>query len=118
MPIETIDAAILAHRNWVARFNTKRSGISTEVFDLNKAGDDSGCEFGKWLNSDSALQHLGPQSHARIKALHATFHEIAGDLAGRLNRLDIDEGTQNLMYEFDNLSRQLVQLLMQAKRNG
>lgn len=115
MTIETIDAAILAHQTWVARFQTSLKGINTESFDIGKARDDTACVLGMWLLSDRSRELLGPDSHNQIVAIHATFHEIAGNIAERLNHHESGKDIEDWMVEFDSLSRQLVMLLMRTK---
>jgi hypothetical protein len=115
MTIETIDAAILAHQTWVARFQTSIKGINREIFDVSKANDDAACVLGQWLQSESSLALLGHDSHNQIKVIHATFHEIAGSIAARLNQHEPVKEIEEWLTEFNNLSRQLVMLLMHTK---
>lgn len=116
MPLTGIDQAILAHRTWVARFQTAIQGVNREAFDLATARDDSLCNLGRWLNTPTSLELLGDDSHQRIKVLHKTFHEIAGDLAEKINRHDALDELELMLGEFDNLSAQLIQLLRLAKK--
>ncbi len=116
MTIETIDAAILAHQTWVSRFQTALKGINTESFDIRKAKDDTACVLGKWLLSERSRELLGADSHNQIVAIHATFHEIAGSIAERLNHHEAGNDIAAWITEFKNLSGQLVMLLMHAKK--
>jgi hypothetical protein len=114
--IETIDAAILAHQTWVARFRTSLKGINTESFDIGKAKDDAACVLGKWLLSERSRELLGAGLHHQIVAIHATFHEIAGNIAQRLNHHESGQVIEEWMAEFNNLSSHLVMLLMLTKK--
>lgn len=116
MSIDTIDAAILAHRAWVARFQTALKGINGEIFDSTKTGDDRVCELGQWLNSESASQLLGDEAWHRITALHQTFHEIAAGLATSLNFDRTSSENRQLLGACDDISKQLVELLLIAKK--
>ncbi len=116
MTIDTIDAAIFAHRAWVSRFQTSLNGSNTEVFDFTKAQDDTACTLGQWLSTESSIATFERESHTRITRLHSAFHEIAGDIAVRLNQHQSQDDSQALLNEFDSLSKQLVQLLMLAKK--
>ena len=116
MSIETIDTAIFAHRAWVSRFQTSLNGSNTEIFELATARDYTACSLGQWLSSPRSIELLGSESHTRITLLHSTFHEIAGEIADGLNQYRSIDDSQALLNEFDNLSRQLVQLLMLAKK--
>ena len=116
MDTTRIESAISSHQAWVARFRSILSGISTEKIDFDVARDDTRCAFGQWLHSDAA-QFDNPVSHERVKALHRSFHEIAGDITVMIrdnrDRADVDA----YMVEFDNLSKQLVGLLRTMKSN-
>jgi len=116
MTIETIDAAILAHHSWVARFQTSLKGINTESFDIGKARDDSACVLGQWLQSERSRDLLGADAHALIMVIHATFHEIAGNIAEKLNQHESSSDIAAWLVEFNNLSSQLVMLLMHTKK--
>ncbi len=116
MSIDTIDAAILAHRAWVARFQTALQGINGEIFNLTQTGDDRSCDLGRWLNSESASQLLGDEAWHRITALHQTFHEIAAGLAANLNVDRTSSENQQLLAACNDISKQLVELLLIAKK--
>ena len=116
MTLETLDEAILAHQTWVARFQTSIECINTETFDISHAKDDTACALGKWLTSSSSRELLGSDSHNQIVAIHATFHEIAGNIAERLNHYESGKDIEGWLAEFNELSRQLVKTLMRIKR--
>ena len=116
MAIDTIDAAILAHRAWVGGFKTSCKGINTETFDLAKARDFSSCMLGRWLSSEAAHLQLGAESYQEISSLHARFHEIAGTIAELLNHGQVQHETQLLIDQFDELSKELVKLLRLSKQ--
>lgn len=118
MTIDTIDAAILAHRAWVARFQAALTGKNDEVFDLAKARDDTICDLGRWLASEAALNLLGRDSLQRIVVLHGMFHEIAGEIGSKINEHQPAAETRALLREFANLSEQLVGLLNLAKNRA
>ncbi|MCK6411186.1 MAG: CZB domain-containing protein [Azonexus sp.] len=116
MALNSIDQAILAHHTWVVRFQTAIQGVNRESFNLASARDDTACALGRWLDTPASLALLGPDASQEIKVLHKTFHEIAGDLAEKINRQDALDELELLLGEFENLSGQLVQLLRLAKR--
>jgi hypothetical protein len=115
MSAPPIDNAILAHRSWVERFRSALEGTTNEVFDLSKARDDTACELGCWLSTAESRSVLGEDSHQRILSMHSIFHEIAGDIAMRLNEGQRDQNLNELLTQFNHFSRQLVQLMMLAK---
>jgi len=116
MSISSIDAAILAHKAWVVRFQTAIQGTSRESFDLGSARNDGICTLGRWLNSPESQQVLDPEQHRIICELHRNFHEVAGDLAERINRHDALDEIELLFAEFGLLSRRLIDQLRLARR--
>jgi hypothetical protein len=115
MSIETIDAGILAHRSWVSRFKTALQGINTEIFDLPSTIDDSACDLGSWLATDSARLTLGAQAHDEIQPLHVRFHQVCGELAAQLNQRSVNPASQAVIEELDSVSKQIVKRLIRAK---
>jgi len=115
MAIDTIDAAILAHRTWVGGFKSACKGISTETFDLAKARDSSNCQLGRWLSSAAASVHLGSEPLEEIVAQHKEFHRVAGTIAELLNHGQLNQQTEVLVEQFDDISKELVRLLRLAK---
>ena len=114
--MDAIDNAIVAHRSWVARFKTSFNGNNTEVFDLPRAKNPEICDLGHWLSSDNSRQLLGEATWQNIMVIHAEFHQIAGEIAALLNQGKTFQDTQALIVRFDDLSKQLVKLLMLGKK--
>jgi hypothetical protein len=115
MAIDTIDAAILAHRTWVGGFKSAYKGINTETFDLAKARDSSNCLLGRWLSTEAAALHLGSESLQKIVEQHREFHQVAGTIAELLNHGQMNRQTEVLVEQFDDISKELVRLLRLAK---
>lgn len=114
MKITTIDAAILAHRTWVGSFKSACKGINTETFDLSSARDSSNCLLGRWLSTDAAALHLGEESRQNISEQHQAFHRVAGSIAELLNHGQVNQHTELLIAQFDDISKELVRLLRLA----
>ncbi len=114
--MDAIDSAVMAHRSWVARFKTAFQGNNREVFDLDRAKDDKACELGHWLSAEESKALLGDENWQIIMLIHANFHENAGEIAALLNQGKTFQDTQALITRFDDLSKQLVKLLMQGKK--
>lgn len=115
MENETIDAAILAHRGWVSRFKTGFEGINTEFFELANTVDHSACDLGWWLGQDESRELLGPDAHKHIQFIHARFHELCGSLGSLLNQRKAGKRGRELLVELDALSKEIVNLLLQAR---
>ena len=116
MTINTIDAAILAHRAWVARFQSALRGINDEIFDIDLAADDTACTLGGWLRTVQAGNLLGHDSYDRIVALHATFHEVAGNIARQFNGHASAEEVAAWIQGLESISSQLILCLEQVKK--
>ena len=114
MSDEIINAAVLAHRNWVTQFKSAIEGFESEKFDVARAFDDKICTLGRWLLAD-AKNVIGAEQYAEIVSSHKDFHEIAGQIARMINqRADADE-IASMLSAFDNLSKDLIRLLLAAK---
>lgn len=111
---EAIDAAIVAHRAWVARFRSVMSGISTEKFDAVDIRNDRVCVFGKWLHADPEC-FGDPQVLNDIKTQHKYFHEIASQIAVMIRQGFPRDQVDLYMAEFDEMSKQLITQLMHIK---
>lgn len=118
MPRNEIDLAVTAHNDWVCRFKASLHGTNNEVFDLDKARDEKACDLGKWLASGQVEQWLSPRSISAARMLHGTFHEVSYLIATMFNLSVSLEEVEELIIELDNVSNQLVELLLLAKRNA
>ncbi len=116
MTIDTIDAAILVHQRWVAGFQNALRESSTATFDIGAAQDDFACALGQCLQSERSRVILGIESHKRITAAHASFHEMAGYIAGRLNHHDSGQEIDEWIFQLNSLSYQLVAMLRLTKK--
>ena len=115
MNLTAIDDAILAHRTWISRFRASVSGISTEKFSVKAASDDTACSLGKWLLTE-ATEELPELIYAQIVAQHKTFHHFAAEIVELINRHESVTTINLYIEELDGLSKQLVTLLLSAKR--
>jgi hypothetical protein len=117
MQTDTIDAAIVAHRGWVSRFRTAFQGINTEQFALNEILDATSCDLGIWLASDSSELALDSLAHHEIEKLHGQFHQLCGQLAQAINERTAMRNGASMLAELDRLSKQIVSLLLTARRS-
>lgn len=108
------DAAILAHINWLMRFKNALQGIDRDPFDLEQIGDDSICEFGRWLYVNPA-SFPNPELFERTKSLHKLFHKNAAVVGALIRSVGEPDGIRKHMDELDQVSSQLVGILEDAK---
>ncbi len=116
MTISTIDTAMQAHLDWIQKFNAALDGTGTRTLDLTKARDDSACSLGCWLADKGSHETLGDEYHARTKAIHSAFHEIAGEVVTSLDDGDPIDVTLALIAALKDLSKGLIEFLEFAKR--
>jgi hypothetical protein len=109
-----IDAAIMAHIDWLVRFQNVMQGIDRETFDPARARDDTICDFGRWLLAHPE-DFPQPGLLAATKELHREFHEAAGTAAAALRRFAGPEVTRTAMDALEALSDRLVALLGEVK---
>jgi hypothetical protein len=75
---EEIDAALAAHSLWKKRLQDAISSGHSE-FKPDIVKKDNVCDFGKWffgLSKETAQT----EGYKNVKALHADFHKIAGEI--------------------------------------
>lgn len=118
MKKNAIDAAIVAHRGWISRFETALKGINTEYFDEVKTKNASACDLGYWIDSGQASQLIDDESLQKIKVLHYKFHQISGELAAQINQRTTELSKNNLLSALDAVSKQIICLLLDAKKRS
>ncbi len=110
----TLDDAITTHLDWVARFENAAKSVEREAIDPAAVGDETACEFGKWLAQNPEL--LGsPARHRRICDLHREFHEEAGRVANHVRQRDTSLAALADRARFDALTLSLVDALFEAR---
>ena len=72
---QQITAAVSAHGQWKARLATAIKEGKSE-FAPAVVRQDNQCAFGKWLYNEIDAASKTDPHYAKVKALHATFHEI------------------------------------------
>lgn len=73
---QQITAAVSAHGQWKARLATAIKEGKSE-FAPAVVRQDNQCAFGKWLYNEIDAASKTDPHYAKVKALHATFHEEA-----------------------------------------
>jgi methyl-accepting chemotaxis protein len=75
---EAIDAALAAHAQWKKRLQDAISTGQSE-FKAEVVKKDNACQFGQWLYSLPS-QDTKSEDFNNVKALHADFHTVAGEI--------------------------------------
>ena len=113
---EIIDKAIQAHGRWKTRLGEFIDG-KTPDFDIDKAGTDNNCDFGKWIYGDSIDENDRKSDfYIQVKALHTDFHKAVKEVAD-LVVLGKKEEAKKMITDFNGsytkISTKLVLLLAQ-----
>ncbi len=116
MSLELIDLAIQRHLDWIQNFDAALSGIGRRQFDPQEASNDKICALGHWFSDPESLDLLGEDFHQRSVAIHAAFHEIAGEVIASLEASDPPAATQGLLDALKDLSKSLIEFLEFARK--
>ncbi len=111
---EAINNAIAAHGKWKTRLRQAIEKGDIE-FDIEKAGTDNNCDFGKWLYSESiSPEEKKTDYYNRVKTLHAEFHrsiQAAANLLSTGKKAEALQTVNDLNGVFNKISVSLVLLL-------
>lgn len=111
---DEFSAAILAHQTWVARFQNTVKGIDREAQDPDLAGDDTLCQFGRWLHANPAA-FTSQASYEQVISMHRAFHMTAGKIAAMLQEYQPGGTMDAEMSLLRDQSRQLATVLLAEK---
>jgi hypothetical protein len=105
-----IEDAIKVHGAWKARFRDFLNGKAG--LDLSEVGKTDACKLGMWLD-DGARRMLSSENHAKICALHAQFHQVAGSIVHDIKQKDFMAARQALVSagSFDQASHAMCAFL-------
>ena len=110
------DTAIAAHRDWRVKL---RQAISEQgKLDAETICRDDQCALGRWLHGDGGRQWGSRPTFVALLDKHAEFHQVAGDVARRINGGDYGQAERLIGSgsRFALVSTEVSTLLTQAKR--
>ena len=90
----TLDRAYAAHQQWKARLQESVSARAT--LDVSTIRRDDCCELGKWLHSNGRSTYGHKPEFKNLLTKHASFHLVAGVVAGIINTKQYEEATTML----------------------
>lgn len=101
-----IEEAIKVHAAWKARFRDFLNGKTG--MDLEAVSHTDACKLGHWLE-DGGLRMLSPEDHSQACALHAQFHQVAGDIVHNIKQKNFESARNALVSSglFDQASHAL-----------
>jgi hypothetical protein len=79
-----LDQAIQAHAEWRSRLRT--AAQNQDTLDADTIARDDCCDLGRWLHGSAGAQYGNRPSFVALLDRHRTFHAIAGQIAGHINR--------------------------------
>lgn len=105
-----IEYAIHSHGVWKTRFRDFLSGRTG--LDMSAVGRTDACKLGHWLDNE-ARRMLSPEDHAEACRLHASFHEVAGDIVQHIKQKEFGVAREVLLPagRFDKASHALAAFL-------
>ncbi len=103
--------AVLAHQKWKNRLQACIDGTSDERLDPAVVSRDDQCVLGKWINGPGGLQFGTSAAFPRLKAEHAQFHLIAGEVLSAANDGRKAEAQEQLATSFARSSVRVQQFL-------
>jgi hypothetical protein len=114
---DDIEEAIHWHGAWKANFRNFLSGKA--ALDVSTIAQFDACHLGKWLE-DEGRRLLTPEDHAEVRALHAQFHFVAGEIVSNIKQKDYAAARRALASggSFDRASRTLAAFLRKASSHG
>ena len=80
MPELNLQQVLTAHRNWKTRLQNVLEGTSNEHFDIEVVSQDCHCFLGRWIYSRGKKQFGHLPEYESVRAAHADFHAIAGQV--------------------------------------
>ncbi len=111
--------AVMAHQRWKTRLQACIDGTSQEKLDPGMVSRDDQCVLGKWINGAGADRFGGVRAFAQLKAEHAQFHLIAGEVLTEVYAGKTAQAAETLRAAFTQSSARvqvhLATLFLQAR---
>ncbi len=103
--------AVQAHQKWKNRLQACIDGTSQETLDSAVISRDDQCVLGKWIHGSGAQKFGASAVFPQLKAEHAQFHLIAGDVLLAANAGRKAEAQEKLATSFARSSVRVQQFL-------
>jgi ABC-type transporter Mla subunit MlaD len=106
---DQLKAAIAAHGAWKARLMEVVATGSSELDPAAVSRDDK-CPFGVWIYQGSPPEARSSANYEQIRALHAKFHQLAGQILRQATANERQQAVQAVRFggELDKLSAGLI----------
>lgn len=110
---EEIDAAIIAHAEWVRQYREQVDGAGQVAIDPEVAGDHQDCRLGRWLQGTT--HPFNAEQLEQLDHIHREFHHQAGAVAFCLKSSNAREKIESPLEKLQLTSRKLIELLKSCK---
>lgn len=109
--------AIQAHIQWKQRLQNCINDKNIGDLNSNNVCKDNLCDLGKWLHSDQPETIIKDPTFLEIIDRHKRFHEIAGSIVKRIEKLETLDADKELGIdsEYGKVSSKLIALLMRMR---
>ncbi len=108
--------AISAHQKWKTRLRMHIDGKSNEALDPAQVCKDNQCDLGKWIHTEGARTMAAKPEFGEVKATHAHFHTVAGEVLKKSLAGDKTGASATLDGPFFDASNKVVQAIMKCKK--
>ena len=103
--------AITAHLQWKARLQDYLNGASQEELDADSICRDDQCLLGRWIHGPGREHHHGVPKFYEVRADHAQFHFIAGNVVRHAQANERAAAEALLENEYKRITHKMVQAL-------
>ncbi len=103
--------AVAAHQRWKARLQACIDGTRSEKLDPAIVGRDDQCVLGKWIHGQGAATFGDLPVFSELKAGHAEFHRVAGEVLTSVYAGRAEEAAKVLGSTFAQASVKVLGLL-------
>ncbi len=103
--------AVAAHQKWKARLQACIDGAGQEKLDPAVVGRDDQCVLGKWIYGQGTASFGDRPVFGELKAGHAEFHRIAGEVLTAVYAGQKEEAAKLLTSRFAQASVRVLGLL-------
>lgn len=103
--------AIHAHIKWKVRLQDYLNGMSSETLDPMVICRDDQCTLGKWIHGPALKHFHDHQSFHSLRADHAQFHFIAGNVVKKVQENDRAGANALMDTDYARASHKVVKAL-------
>lgn len=112
-----IGECVVAHMKWKGRLQSYVEGTSGEQLDPMVICRDDQCALGKWIHGKALTYFHSDQSFHELRANHAQFHFLAGNIVKKVQENDRQGAETVLKNEYARVSRSVIRDLGELNKH-